>query len=360
MFYKKCITISIIVFFVAILFIPNFVQANDNDGIYQALLAGKRIVKDRDFIQEEKPTVYLTFDDGPSSLTEEVLDILKEEHVKGTFFVLGQYVENNKEILNRIVKEGHAIGNHTYTHEYKKVYSSFSVFWEEIQQTEKLIYDITGVRTSLVRTPGGTYKNWDSFYFYYMDQEDYLIYDWNVDSGDSKRRNVSTEEIIQTIKQSILSDKLIVLMHDGTGHVNTVKALPEIIQYYKDLGYQFKTLSEKVEPIIHHSTPTRWDREDEFAAHLQFVRKIPPVLVTNQSDRLRKENNEDLYIKNMLNKQLILEEIIAADSQPINTTVEPSIHSVISLPAVYTWTLTKLLLLLPLSKTFSPFLFFDL
>jgi len=353
---KNLISFFIMVFFLPVLLLPDQVQADAEDEIYQSLLEGKRILKERDFIQEKSPTVYLTFDDGPSSLTEEVLDILMEEEVKATFFVLGQSAEHHQEVLKRIVKEGHAIGNHTYTHNYRKLYRSFSAFWDEIQKTEKLIYDVTGIRTSLVRTPGGTYKNWDSFYFYYMDQADYLIYDWNVDSGDSKHSKVSTEEIIQTIKQSPLKDKLIVLMHDGQGHQNTVKALPEIIKYYKGLGYQFHTLSEKVEPIVHHHVPTKWDREDEYVVHDQFIREIPSVLSADPSGYSVTMKKKNLYKKELLIKQIGIEEA----SQPIYVTMEQNIQPMISLPAIHTSTLTKIWSQLPLWKTFFTFPFFDL
>jgi len=246
------------------------------DEIYQQLLDGQRILKERDFNNEDKPTVYLTFDDGPSGLTPKVLDILKRENIKATFFVLGQSAKDKPEVVKRITEEGHSIGNHSYTHRYKNLYQSFADYWDEITKTEKAIYDIAGVRTSLVRTPGGTYKNWDSFYFYYMDQEDYLVFDWNVDSGDSKRVGVPTKEIIKNIKQSRLSNKLVVLMHDANGHENTVEALPEIIKFYKEQGYQFGALTEEVEPVMQPNTVSRWKRPDEFNKRSLFVRANIP------------------------------------------------------------------------------------
>ncbi|GBF10181.1 polysaccharide deacetylase family protein [Tepidibacillus sp. HK-1] len=273
-FKKKCLISLILVISQIFFYFPTIGQAESADPIYQTLLSGKRILKERNFIEEEKATVYLTFDDGPSELTPKVLDILKKEGIKATFFVVGKAAEQNKKIIKRIVEEGHSIGNHSYTHQYKNLYSSFSDFWQEIQKTEKVIYDITGIRTSLVRTPGGTYKNWDSFYFYFMDQADYLVYDWNVDSGDSKRIGVPAKEIIATVKQSKVTKKLIVLMHDSKSHVNTVGALPSIIKYYKEKGYQFKALSEQVEPIIQPETATRWKRNNEFEIRDTFVREV--------------------------------------------------------------------------------------
>jgi len=260
------------------------VKAEEAEEIYSRLALGERIFKEREFVPEKVKTVYLTFDDGPSKLTNKVLDILLEKDIQATFFVIGQTAEQNEDILKRIIDDGHSIGNHTYSHNYKYLYKSFSNYWEEIQKTEQIILDATGIRTSLVRTPGGTYKNWDSFYFYYMDQADYLIYDWNVDSGDATQTGKSTADIFKTIKSSKLSDKLIVLMHDSSGHQNTVEALPKIIGYYAALGYQFARLTSEVMPIIQPPTPTRWIREDEYALRSNFQRDLPESIVQGSND----------------------------------------------------------------------------
>lgn len=116
--------------------------------------------------------VYLTFDDGPSDLTLEVLDILHKEGIKGTFFVLGEQAEARPEIINRIYEEGHTIGNHTYDHRYDKLYGHFQDFWAQIKKTEELIRLITGERPQLVRAPGGTAGHFDQSYFDLMEQGD--------------------------------------------------------------------------------------------------------------------------------------------------------------------------------------------
>lgn len=279
---------------------------DNNEAVFQQLLDGERLLKQRSFKEIEKPTIYLTFDDGPSKLTPQVLDILKAEDVKATFFVLGQLAESRKELLKRINDEGHAIGNHTYSHNYSKLYTSFSTYWNEIQKTENILDEIVGKRPSIVRTPGGTYKNWDPFYFFYMDQADYIVYDWNIDSGDSKRVGVPSNEIIQNVKKSKLNNKLILLMHDGTGHENTVKALPEIIHYYKEKGYQFSRLTEEIEPVIHPRTTTRWERENEFDKRSLFVReKVEKTIVVNKG-----KQNKDL--------QKIKEDLMLGDHKQNN------------------------------------------
>lgn len=194
-------------------------------------------------------TVYLTFDDGPSPHTDQVLEILREEEVPATFFILGQQAKRYPEVIRRIADSGHALGNHTYNHDYDELYASFGQFWKQIKDTEEVLREITGTRTPLVRAPGGTYGHFDKTYFHLLEQGGYQVFDWNVDSGDSKRKGVPASEIIANVKNTKLQDQVIVLMHDGGGHEQTVRALPEIIHYYKKLGYEFRTLSAEQQPV---------------------------------------------------------------------------------------------------------------
>lgn len=205
--------------------------------------------------------VYLTFDDGPSRHTPEVLRILKREGVTATFFLLGEQVERQPELVKQIAAEGHAIGNHTYDHVYEELYGSFRNFAEQIMRTDDAIYAASGIRTTLVRAPGGTYSNFDSGYFDAMKAAGYRVHDWNVDSGDSKRALVPATEIIANIRGSKIANTLNVLMHDSVGHAETVKALPDIISYYKKLGYTFAALNEKVEPMqFQLASKSKWSR----------------------------------------------------------------------------------------------------
>ncbi|CAM3405667.1 MULTISPECIES: polysaccharide deacetylase [Paenibacillus] len=192
---------------------------------------------------------YLTFDDGPSDLTLEVLDILHKEGIKGTFFVLGEHAEARPEIINRIYEEGHMIGNHTYDHRYDKLYGHFQDFWAQIKKTEELIRLITGERPQLVRAPGGTAGHFDQAYFDLMEQGGYRVFDWNVDSGDSKRRGVPAKDIVKGATAKVSGSEAIVLLHDSKGHEESVKALPEIIAYYKKQGYMFDVLTPDMQPV---------------------------------------------------------------------------------------------------------------
>lgn len=221
-----------------------------SDGqIYEQLKRGQRTPSQKTYEQPKNPVVYLTFDDGPSKLTPQVLDILAEEKVKATFFVLGEHAEKYPQLLQRIVKEGHAIGNHTYNHVYDELYSSFDMYWKQVQKTEEAIYKATGLTTSLLRAPGGTYGHFDAFYHYYLDQAGYIVHDWNIDTGDARRRGVPAQEIIANTASGALRQEAVVLMHDSTGHEATVEALPEIIQYFRDKGYEFATMTEETKPV---------------------------------------------------------------------------------------------------------------
>ncbi|MCS7463405.1 polysaccharide deacetylase [Paenibacillus doosanensis] len=246
-------------------------SAADAHTTYNELKSGQRLWKDKQYKAPEQPTVYLTFDDGPSPLTAKVLDILKEEDVKATFFVLGEQVKSHPELVRRALEEGHTIGNHTYNHVYKELYSGAQTFWDQLQQTEDIIADAAGIRPRLVRAPGGTFGNFDAFYFYYLDQAGYEVYDWNIDSGDSARPGVPASEIIQTVKKGPFKNETVVLMHDGTGHDQSVKALPEVIRLFKEKGYAFASLTTEVQPIHFSSGKIKWSRSLTEVGHEQLL-----------------------------------------------------------------------------------------
>ncbi|MFD2615141.1 polysaccharide deacetylase [Paenibacillus gansuensis] len=232
-----------------------------NDHIYKRLSRGERILQPRTYESPQQKTVYLTFDDGPSLLTPKILDILKKENIKATFFEVGEHVESYPDIVKRVVREGHALGNHTYDHEYQDLYSDFPRFWNQVAKTERAFLRTVGEAPALLRAPGGTYRNFDAFYFYYLDQAGYTVHDWNIDSADARRKHVPASEIVSSVRNSRFSHEAVVLLHDGTGHEESVKALPAIIQLFKDKGYRFAALSEKVKPVLFTlGASTKWDR----------------------------------------------------------------------------------------------------
>jgi peptidoglycan-N-acetylglucosamine deacetylase len=279
--------------------------------VYEQLQSGQRVQEEKEYTTPELPTVYLSFDDGPSVHTPQILDILKQEGVQATFFVLGEHAERHPEWVKRITDEGHALGNHTFNHEYRELYSSYEQFWGQVNRTEETIQAITGLRTSLLRAPGGTYTNFDPFYFYYLDQAGYTVYDWNVDSGDARRANVPTEEIVRNVTGSKLHHEAHVLMHDGPGHQNTVEALPEIIRHYREQGYVFATLDMDVKPVMFSYKNSRWNRpmvstqqferslalSEARAGSLPVVVKSPPSFVLAEEIVLEEAPAPDLTLK---------------------------------------------------------------
>ncbi|MCG7408426.1 polysaccharide deacetylase [Paenibacillus sp. ACRRX] len=221
-------------------------------------------------VGKQSKKVYLTFDDGPSRNTPEVLDILKRENVKGTFYLLGQQVKQYPKVLKRIADEGHAIGNHSYNHNYRELYSDFRGFWSQIRKTGKAIQEVIGYEPPLVRAPGGTFLNFNKQYFDLMGRAGYVVMDWTVDSGDSKRVGVPAKEIVADVKKGTLSADTVVLMHDGTGHGETVKALPEIIRYYKAKGYSFEVMTPEMKQVqFRIADRERWDRKPVSQAWIQ-------------------------------------------------------------------------------------------
>ncbi|MFB0847463.1 polysaccharide deacetylase [Paenibacillus oleatilyticus] len=232
------------------------------EALFAQLKSGKRLIIEKNYTPAEKPTVYLTFDDGPSKLTPKVLDILREEDVRGTFFVLGEQVQERPKIAKRIVEDGHALGNHTYNHVYRELYSDFRAFWEQVRKTENILLETTGIRPRFIRAPGGTYGNFDAFYFYYLGQAGYEIYDWSIDSEDARRPGMTADQIFRTVEKGPFGNEVIVLMHDGSGHEETVKALPRIIRLFKEKGYVFASLTSEVKPVQFSGGKPKWSRTE--------------------------------------------------------------------------------------------------
>ena len=197
-------------------------------------------IKAAKLTQGEK-VIALTFDDGPwPQTTEQVLNILKSNNIKGTFFVVGQNLKNYPELGKQIVAQGHVIANHTWHHWYHFFNQQAAAF--EIERTTNLIYQVTGVKTNLFRPPGGNLHNGLSAY---AKGQKYAVVMWSADSTDYKLPTVP-KLIDNVIKDSKPGG--IVLMHDGGGNRSrTVQALPEIINNLKKQGYRFVTIPELLE-----------------------------------------------------------------------------------------------------------------
>ncbi|MEH2208868.1 MAG: polysaccharide deacetylase family protein [Nostoc sp.] len=183
--------------------------------------------------------IALSIDDGPwPKTTPEMLDILKQNDVKATFFWVGQALEANPDLAKREVAEGHAIGNHTWHHWYRRMDEATAK--SEIDRTADLIYKTTGVKTSLFRPPGGFLNN--GLAAYAKSQKDAVIM-WSLTSADTDPHAKPQAFVNNVLKGA--KPGFIVLMHDGGGdRQRTVEALPQIISGLKQQGYRFVTIPE--------------------------------------------------------------------------------------------------------------------
>ncbi len=185
--------------------------------------------------------VALTFDDGPwKQTTEQILDILKQNNIKSTFYFVGQAIQENPTIARKVFEEGHAIGNHTWRHPMENIDAATAA--QELGNTARLIYEATGgVRTYLMRPPGG---NLEGELANYAKQQGYMVNMWSADSSDYL---VSAPLIVDNVLSQVKPGG-IVLMHDGGGdRAATVEALPQIISTLQRQGYKFVTVPELME-----------------------------------------------------------------------------------------------------------------
>lgn len=203
-------------------------------------------------------TVYLTFDDGPSKNTPKVLEVLREYGVKATFFVIDGKGYN--KYMKDIVNEGHAIGLHSETHDYKKIYSSERAYLNDLARISKIVKDETGVDSKIIRFPGGSSNTVSRKYCRgiistaakKVHNMGYEYFDWNCDSGDAAGNNVPASRLVENIKMNNPgTNRVVVLMHDAGNKSTTPQALPQIIEYFKSNGYSFGVLTEKVSPVHH-------------------------------------------------------------------------------------------------------------
>ena len=201
-------------------------------------------------------TIYLTFDDGPSNNTSKILDILKQEDIKATFFLVN-FNSSYNPVVKRIYDEGHSIGIHSYTHNYKLIYSSVSAYFDDLNKMNDKIKTITGSDTKLLRFPGGSSNTISSFNKGIMTtlvkevtNAGYHYFDWNVDSSDAwSARN--SNDVYNNVINNLKKGTNIVLMHDLSSNEKTVNVLEKIIKNAKEKGYIFANITMNTKEIHH-------------------------------------------------------------------------------------------------------------
>lgn len=206
-------------------------------------------------IDQEK-TVYLTFDDGPSPRTPELLAILEEYNVKATFFVVGRESEAAKQWMRDIVAAGHTLGIHSYSHDYNKIYQSVEAYLEDFNAMYNVILEATGTAPQIFRFPGGSVNPYNGAIYRdivsEMVRRGFVYFDWNRMSGDAVRGSVPAETLVENaLDRADGLRRVILLMHDGTRFTNVVEALPQIIEGYQELGFSFAALTPEVKPVIY-------------------------------------------------------------------------------------------------------------
>jgi peptidoglycan/xylan/chitin deacetylase (PgdA/CDA1 family) len=211
-----------------------------NESLYIKKLANAKIA-------------YLTFDDGPSSNTSAILAVLKQYDIKATFFVNGH--PHLRDLYKQISDDGHALANHTYSHDYKKIYKSADNFKKDVKELDTFLKETTVTEPNyILRYPGGSNNHIGRNYggigimnsvIKEMNKEGYLYFDWNVDSSDAYVSRQTKDNIVQAVlTQSNTLNNPIILMHDLDSKTTTVEALPEIIEGLLNKGFTFDVLSK--------------------------------------------------------------------------------------------------------------------
>lgn len=228
------------------------------------------------------PVVYLTFDDGPSGITEQVLDTLDSYGVKASFFVIG--VENAKyqPLMKRMADAGHCVALHTYSHSYKTIYASSEAFWKDIGEMQHIVAENTGAAPTIFRFPGGSSNSVCKKYggkglmkrlANEAEEKGYTYIDWNVSAEDSNGGHPSAQTIAQRVLRGCKGKKCaVVLMHDSAACKATMQALPAIIEGLQEQGFTFSTVDQMTSAMHHVKT------DAETAAEARAKEETAPAL----------------------------------------------------------------------------------
>ncbi len=262
MYWQNIVLISALI--IVILFVGKFIIENkilDGDSIFASTIStGDTDAAGNDDLSNENAEgeaatkrAYLTFDDGPSENTDAILDILAENNVKATFFVIGKG-EEYYDTYRRIVDEGHTLGLHSYSHVYSEIYASEEDFINDIENLRNLLYDVTGVNSKYYRFPGGSTNTVTSVpiesLIEYLDEVEITYFDWNALSGDAVTEGLSPEQLVKNIlKDALKYDDTVILMHDLDSCDETLESLQLLIDRLTEEGYEILPIDENT-PLI--------------------------------------------------------------------------------------------------------------
>ncbi len=207
--------------------------------------------------EEDRKYAYLTFDDGPSQNTIKILDFLKANNIKATFFVLEK--DGYDDVYQRIVNEGHEIALHSTDHDYSRIYQTVDTFMTDMEDLSAYIQGLTGVESKVLRFPGGSNNHVSRKYggddimdhiIQEVEEQGYAYFDWNVDSMDAAKGLQDKDVIVSSVlNQAKYQKTAVILMHDAARKTTTVDALPEVVEGLKEQGFFFRGLSEETPPV---------------------------------------------------------------------------------------------------------------
>lgn len=196
---------------------------------------------------DSEKIVYITFDDGPTNNTPEILDILNEYNAKATFFVLADRIKEFPDHMRRIKAEGHSIGLHGISHDFHTIYSTPSMPLSEMNKANDALYGVLGFRSRLARTPYGSYPNMTDEQYKILRAAGFRLWDWTVDPRDSVGEHPELGAMLSRIKRDLkTADPPIVILHDRK---STASALREILSCFKSRGYTFGVIDESMNPV---------------------------------------------------------------------------------------------------------------
>lgn len=203
-----------------------------------------------DSIQSDKKVAYLTFDDGPSENTREVMEILGKYDIKATFFMIaGSVTPDRYDLIKEMIDQGHVVGIHTYSHNYKKIYASVKDYLDDFYLAYTRMYEVTGAQPVVFRFPGGSYNKYmkgiRKQVMAEMERRGFVYFDWQVSAEDSIGKPTRASITRNVLKDFKRYNKPIILMHDSSVNDVTVQSLESIIKTIKEAGYTFDTVDKR-------------------------------------------------------------------------------------------------------------------
>lgn len=203
-----------------------------------------------DSVHSDKKVAYLTFDDGPSENTREVLEILKKYDIKATFFMIaGSVTPDRYDLIKEMIDQGHVVGIHTYSHNYKQIYASVKDYLDDFYLAYTRMYEVTGTQPVVFRFPGGSYNKYmkgiRKQVMAEMERRGFVYYDWQVSAEDSIGKPTRASVTRNVLKDFKKYNKPIILMHDSSVNDVTVQSLESIIKTIKEAGYTFDTVDKR-------------------------------------------------------------------------------------------------------------------